>query len=448
MDNDRNEPRPTLTVRDGVAIIVGVVIGAGIFRTPSLVAANVESGAAFLGVWLAGGLISLVGALCYAELASAYPRTGGDYHYLARAFGQGMGFLFAWARLTVIQTGSIAVQAFLIGDYATSVLRLGDYSASVYAFLVVAGLTALNISGLRQGKWTQNILSGLVLLGLSLVVLGGLLAAGGPAPAGEQADARAVGPAGAIGLAMVFVLLTYGGWNEAAYLAAEVRGGRRSIVRVLLWGTLIVTVIYVLANLAFLRGLGLPAMAESDVVAADLMSRVAGAPGATLISLLIVIAALGTINATILTGARMTYAWGADYHLFRYLGRWDDRADTPANALLVQGGMALALVGLGTIARNGFATMVEYTAPVFWLFFLMVGLSLFVLRRREPDTTRPFPVPLYPLTPILFCAVCVYMLRASLVYTGVGALAGVLVLLAGVPVLALANARQPSPQPA
>ena len=444
MEDRSGGPRPTLAVRDGVAIIVGVVIGAGIFRTPSLVASNVGSEAAFLGVWIAGGLISLIGALCYAELASTYPRTGGDYHYLTRAFGASAGFLFAWARLTVIQTGSIAVQAFLIGDYASTLLPLGEYSASLYAGLVVAILTALNISGIRQGKWTQNALSGLVLLGLMFVVMAGLRPAGAP----PVEEAQAAGPQAAVGLAMVFVLLTYGGWNEAAYLAAEVRGGRRAIARVLLWGTFLVTAIYVLANLAFLRGLGLSGMAGSEVVAADLMRRVAGEQGAALISILIVVAAFGTINATILTGARTTYAWGKDYPLFRFLGHWKDGAETPANALLVQGSIALLLIGLGTATRQGFSTMVEYTAPVFWLFFLMVGLSLLTLRRREPEVPRPFPVPLYPLTPILFCLVCAYMLRASLAYTGVGALAGVLVLLAGVPVLLLANARQPSPQEA
>ena len=243
-------------------------------------------------------------------------------------------------------------------------------------------------------------------------------------------------------MAMIFVLLTYGGWNEAAYLSAEIRGGaekRAEMVKALISGIVIITLIYLAANIAFIRGLGLAAMAGSEVVAADLMRRSIGDAGAGLISLLIAVAALSTMNATIITGARSTYALGKDYPMFAFLGEWRTRVSTPANALVVQGMIALALVFLGTFARSGFRVMVEYTAPVFWFFFLLVGVSIFVLRRKEPTTPRPFRVPLYPLTPILFCLVCIYMLRSSLSYAGIGALSGVAVLLAGLPVLFLAR---------
>ena len=166
-------PKSTLTVLDGVAVIVGMVVGAGIFKTPSVVAAQCGSVSAVLLLWLAGGAISLVGALCYAELTSTYPHPGGDYHYLGRSFGDVPAFLFAWSRITVIQTGSIALHAFILGDYATEVLKLGPYSSSVYAVAAVVILTAINITGIKQGKWTQNILTALIVLGLmSVVVLG------------------------------------------------------------------------------------------------------------------------------------------------------------------------------------------------------------------------------------------------------------------------------------
>jgi basic amino acid/polyamine antiporter, APA family len=210
----------------------------------------------------------------------------------------------------------------------------------------------------------------------------------------------------------------------------------------LLGGIALIATIFMLANLAYLKGLGLPAMSRSDVVAADVMRRVAGHGGATFVSLLIAIAALGSMNATTFTGARSIYALGQDYRPLSFLGRWRAVGNTPANALLMQGGIALLLVLLGAWARNGFVTMVEYTAPVFWFFFLLVGLSLFVLRTQEPERLRPFRVPLYPLTPLIFCISCVYMLHSSLAYTGPGAVIGVGVLVAGVPLLFLARSHQ------
>jgi amino acid transporter len=180
-----------------------------------------------------------------------------------------------------------------------------------------------------------------------------------------------------------------------------------------------------------MRGLGLKEMGQSEVVAADLMRRILGEGGAKFISLLIVVSALGAINACIFTGARTNYALGQDFSLFGFLGKWRERSDTPANALLFLGAVSVMWVLLGALARKGFVAMVEYTAPVFWFFFLLVGLSLFVLRIREPEIFRPFRVPFYPLTPLFFCITCVYMLHSSLVYVGGGALVGLAVLAAG-----------------
>ncbi|HEY9285776.1 MAG TPA: amino acid permease, partial [Pyrinomonadaceae bacterium] len=261
-------------------------------------------------------------------------------------------------------------------------------------------------------------------------------------------------PSVSLGLALVFVLLTYGGWNEAAYVSAEVGGSPRNVARALLVSIAIITGLYLLVNWAYLRGLGLAGVAGSDAVAADLMRRAAGERGAQFVSLLVAVSALTSANATIITGARTNYALGRDFRLFRFLGRWREGANTPANALVVQGLIALALVLLaGTLGRDGFDLMVRYTTPVFWLFFFLTGVSLIVLRFREPDVPRPFRVPLYPVTPLLFCASCLYMLQSSLAYSASiccngAALAGVAVLLAGVPVLLLARWRQQRAAPA
>lgn len=428
-------PKPALTFVDAVAITVGIVIGAGIFETPSLVAASVSSGRVALLAWFLGGGMSLIGALCYAELATAYPHTGGSYHYLQRAFGKDVSFLFAWARMMVIQTGSIALLAFVFGDYASQLFRLGDYSPSLYAAFAIATLTGLNIIGVKQGKWTQVWFTAAEVLGLLLVAVIGLTSTwNSPLTVTVEPTTQP-----GLGSAMIFVLLSFGGWNEAAYISAELRNVRRNMARSLFWSIGIITVSYLLINWAYIQGLGISGMAESKAVAADLMRRAVGEPGAVFISLLIAISSFGSINATIFTGARTNYALGQDFSLFAFLGRWRDRTNTPTNALLVQGAITLSLVLLGTLTRDGFKTMVDYTAPVFWLFFLLSGVSLFVLRMREPEVPRPFRVPFYPLTPLLFCAICIYMLQSSTAYTGVGALVGVAVLLLGMPLLLVAR---------
>ncbi|HYO53078.1 APC family permease [Archangium sp.] len=438
-------PLPSLRVVDAIALIVGIVVGAGIFRTPSMVAENATGEADVLLLWGLGGLVSFIGAMCYAELASTWPHAGGDYHYLRRALGGPLAFLFAWARLTVIPTGSIALLGFIFGDYASQLLPLGEHSSALYAALSVVVLTGLNVAGIQLGKWTQNLLTVAVVVGLGLVIVAGLfLAPAAPAPA---AVATPDGPRHAAwGLGMVFVLLTYGGWNEAAYISSELRGGRRGIVSALLWSMVAVTCLYLLANLAYLKGLGLAGVGQSDAVAAELMQRVAGPAGSRLISVLICAAVLTSANATILMGSRTNYALGRDFPMFSPLGRWSSRASAPVNALLVQGAISLALVGVGTITRRGFETMVEYTAPVFWFFFLLTGVSLLVLRRREPHVARPFRVPFYPLTPLLFCATCAYLLYSSLAYTGAGALVGVAVLATGLIPLALIHRRKGPPR--
>jgi basic amino acid/polyamine antiporter, APA family len=428
-------PKASLGFVDAVALIVGIVIGAGIFQTPALVAANAGSDIGVVLLWLLGGAVSLVGALCYAELATTYPNVGGTYYYLKRAFGHSIAFLFAWARMTVIQTGSIVLLAYVFGDYASGLLRLGTYSPSIYAAIAIILLTALNILGLRPGKLTQNLLTVAKVLGLLLVVVIGIYS---PSPSIPSASPISQN----WGLAMVFVLLSYGGWNEAAYISAEIKNGRRNIVRSLVWSIGIITAIYMLINLAYLRGLGLAEMAKSEAVAAALMDKTVGTPGVLFLSLVVVVCTLGAINATILTGARTNYALGQDFALFGFMGRWQQRKGTPIQALLLQGAFALGLVLLGTFTRNGFQTMVDYTAPIFWFFFLLSAISLFVLRGQEPNIARPFRVPFYPVTPLLFCGVCGYLLYSSLAYTGVGAIVGVLVVVAGIPLLMWNNYRK------
>jgi basic amino acid/polyamine antiporter, APA family len=417
-------PGPSFGVREAVAMVVGIVVGAGIYRSPPLVAAQSPSETAMLLAWLLGGAISIVGALCYAELASAFPHAGGEYHFLARAYGRRFAFLYGWSRLAIIQTGSLALLAFVYGDYVSQIAPIGPHSSAIHAAAAVIAITAVNWAGVAFGCRAQVWLTAFELAGLALVIAAGLLiapeAAPAPPPAGDKS----------LGLVLVFVLLTYGGWNEAAYLSAELREARRRIMPVLVGSLMLIALLYLLVNFAYLRALGLAGTAASQAVAADLL-RLAWGPGAAaLISVAVAVAALTSANATAFTGARSAYALGRDFPRLAFLGRWRARQGTPGNALLIQGAAALLLVGFGALGEDGFRLAVEYTAPAFWFFFLAVGISLFVLRRREPRAERPFRVPLYPFLPALFCLTSLYLLFSSLAYTGTGALFGGAVLAA------------------
>jgi len=434
-------PRQTLSVMDACAMIVGLIVGAGIFGTPAIVAGAVGDESTLYAVWIAGGIFSIIGALCYAELATAFPSAGGEYHFIQRAFGNSLAFLYGWARMTVIVAGSIAVFAYLFGDYISRVINLGAHSSAIWAALVVVVLTYVNYRGIREGKVTQDIFTVLEVGGLVLIVVAGLFLAG-PPPAATPAAAGAGQPwymGAGIGSAMIFVLFTYGGWNDAAYISAEVRNRERNMARALLLAIGVVTLLYVLVNAAYLKGLGYDAMARSNAVAADLLKAVWGTTGEKLIAVMIAIAALTSVNGSMIVGARSNYALGRDWPLLGYLGRWHEASGSPRNAMLVQGAIALVLVGFGAIQKTGFKGLVEYSLPVFWGFFLLTGIALFVLRAKEPDAPRPFRVPWYPVLPALFVLMCGYLLYSSLTYHRAHALVGLGVLAAGAVVLMIAR---------
>jgi amino acid transporter len=447
-----------LSVADAVSIIVGIVIGAGIFETPPFILGNVSGPGMAMAVWALAGLLSLNGALCYAELATTYPRTGGDYVYLTRAYGPGVGFLFGWAQLAVILTANIGMMAYVFAQYAVKLWDGRPGTEWAWAALAVLALTALNLLGVVFGKHTQNLLTAAKVLGLAGVLAAGFLAPGSAQqPSGQPPDASFK----TFAFAMVLVFITYGGWNDAAYVAAEVRDGRRNIPRALVGGILAITLIYLLVNAAYLWSLGFDGARNSHAVAADVLQKAVGSWGARAISLLVMVSALGAANGLILTGSRVCSALGADHPIFARLGRWHHRTSTPRTALLVQ-----AVISLGMIAavgtppgraaldhvfraaglrveswegRSGFETLLRCTAPVFWFFFLLTALSLFVLRARDRGLKRPFQVPLYPLLPAVFCATCAYMVYAGIEYAGKFGLIGGLLLVAGLPLYAVSR---------
>ncbi|MGE8668268.1 MAG: APC family permease [Achromobacter mucicolens] len=438
-----NSRAPTgLSVMDATMVLVGVVIGIGIFGFPPLVAQHAHSEAVYIGLWCAGGLVMLVGALCYAELGSAYPGAGGEYLYLTRAWGRRVGLMFAWARCSVIQTGAIAVVAFIYGDYAQRLLPLGSLGPAVHAAISVVVLTGLNMIGTRYSKRLQWVFTVLTLIALAAVLIASLAASGGESVTAASPAPLSGNTAGLLGMGMVFVLLTYGGWNEAAYLSGELRDPARNMSRVLLIGTAVVTGAYVLTNIALLEIFGLQGLRDTPALGAEVMQLAAGPYAAALLSLTICATALSTINGTIITGARVYYALGRDVPRLQALAGWSARNETPVSALVVQGVITLALVALGAFSQNSVQTMVAYTAPVFWLFMMLVAASVWRLRRLDPDRPRPFRVPLFPLPPLLLALTCAGLVVSSAMYAGAGALIGLAVLAAGAPLMRLLKPAQ------
>lgn len=415
-------PKKELSLFDSMCIIVGIIIGAGIYQMAPDIAKGAGSWWGVLALWIVGGLLSLCGALCYAELATAYPKEGGDYVYLSRAYGKWAGFLFGWAQLTVVRPGDIAVMAFAFAMYARAIYDplagYPAYSQRLYAATATVMLTVINILGVRESKWTQNLLTVVKALGL-LAIVGVAVFAPRNAVTKETFDALPVS------LALIFVLFTYGGWNEMAYVAAEVKNPRRNIVRALVLGTGAVIVLYLLVNGAFLYTLGYAGLATSEAVASDAISTAFPMIGGRLISALVCISALGAVNGLIFTGARISYAMGADHITFRILGKWHERTGTPAWALLVQGIIAVSLI----MVFGSFVDTILYTAAAVYAFYLGTSLAVIVLRIKEPHVERPYRVLGYPVTTLIFCVVCALLIYSCVSYALATRRASLIVLL-------------------
>lgn len=426
--------RPPLGLWDAVSLMIGIVVGSTIFKAPAVIFSSVGGPWQALGVWAAGGVLSFCGAICYAELATTYPRLGGEYVYLTRAFGSPAGFLYGWAQLVIVQTSSLGALSYVFAEYAVNLWKLPPIWTPWLAVGAIAVLTLLNILGVHAGRITQNLLTATKLLGI-----GGILVAGLRFGSGDAIRHTATVPQTNYALAMILVLYAYGGWNDAAFVAAEIRHRRRNIPRALLLGIGSITLVYLLTNAAYLWALGFDGARAAPTPAADVMRLALGLRGAQLMSLLVMISALGGVNGLVYAASRVHATVGTDHSALGWLGRWNSRTGTPIVSLIMQAAIAILMVlAVGTtfgrdavdhlrmrLGRSpvpwsdfggGFETLVAGSAPVFWTFFLLTGLSFFVLRWRDRGIERPFAVPLYPLEPTVFCLVCGYMLYASVTY--------------------------------
>jgi amino acid transporter len=395
---------------DSICIIVGIIIGAGIYQMAPDIARGAGSWRQVLGLWIIGGLLSFCGALSYAELAAAFSdEEGGDYVYLTKAYGRGAGFLFGWAQLVIIRPGDIAVMAFAFATYGRTIydplIVHPQISQRLFASAAVVVLTIINIIGVRQGKWTQNLLTTAKAFGLLVIVTAAIAAPG-------DIQASAVFEPIPIGLALIFVLFTYGGWNEMAYVAAEVKNPHQNIPRALAAGMAVVMILYLLVNGAFLYTLGFEGLACSKAPASDSVTRVFPAIGSRVVSALVCVSALGAVNGLILTGARISYALGSEYRMFRFLGSWHKHTGTPVPALTVQGLIALCLI----LVFGGYIDAILYTAAAVYAFYMATSLSVIVLRYKQPHIERPYRVIGYPFTPLLFSTVCGFLIYNSISY--------------------------------
>lgn len=418
-----------LSVLDSVSMIVGIVIGTGIFVLPGLVAANVGSSGSLLACWVAGGVVSMMGAVCYAELIARFPRDGGDYQFLKECYGPHAGFVFAWTQFWVVRPGTIASMAYIFGQNARNLFTPEtDISAATYwAIGLITVITLLNLLGIRTGKNLQNMLTFLKVAGLVTVFVAAFTV-----PLAPSSQTTASVPFANLGQAMIFVMFAFGGWTDIAFVGAEVKDPERKAFPVMALGVLALTLIYLAMNAAYLWALGFDGVRGKMTAASDTAGAAMGAWGARFVIALILVATAGALNGVVLTGSRIYYAFGQDHKFFSWLGRWNPRLGTPTNSLIVQGLLTCGLTWLvsSEFWHRLFATaadakynpddalnrLVNYTTPAYWFFVALAVLSIYFFRLKQRGEVGGIRPPGYPVTPALFAAVCGALIYSSLDY--------------------------------
>ena len=392
----------TLRLRDLIFIVVGTVIGSGIFVVPGAVLRQTGGDVGYaLLVWVLGGVLSLLGALTYGELGGMLPEAGGAYVYVRDAFGPLPAFLLGWTLFFVISTGSVATLAVAFAEYLRQFVALGPTAAKLVAALMIAVVGAVNVRGTRHSANVQNWSTGIkvaAILGMSLLLLGS-----GSGLAGVRAATFAAPLGGSllsgIGVAMIGVLWAYEGWANVAASAGETLEPQRSFPRGIVIGTAALIAIYLLANVAYVAALGPAAAARTDRVAAEAVRASLGPGAGRLIAAAVLVAMFSAANGLTLTNSRVYYAMASDGVFFRKLAEVHPRFGTPAFSVLVSSAWAIVLAATGS-----FEQLFTYVIFAAWVFYVLAGASVFVLRRRRPDAPRPFRVPGYPWTPLVFVA--------------------------------------------
>ena len=428
-----------------IAVLVGSTIGSGIFRSPASLADKLPGPLPLLAIWLTGGLFALCGALTLAEVAAAMPRTGGVYVYIRETWGRLPAFLFGWSELVIIRAAALGATATTFSEYLLRVLghdpRLAPYSSYVH-FIAAAAIVftaTFNYVGLRWGSLVQNITT-IGKTGALVLIIIVALALGLPRTGGHFTPALPPGSFSVanFGLALVSVLWVYDGWADVSFVGGEVKDGQRNLPRVLIYGTLIIIAIYLLANAAYLAVLPIEQIRHSKLVAADVAQNLMGAPGVVFVSVAVMVSTLGTLNGSVMTGSRVLFATAADGLLFRPIAHVDRRFQTPSVAIWLSATLGVVFVLAGTFEQLA-DTFVIAIVP----FYALGVAAVFVLRRR-PDYKPTFRVPGYPVVPAIFIVATILLIGNALLdpSSRLGTLAVLGVILLGIPVFLITKTRR------
>ena len=428
--SDQPKLKRVLSLLDATMINAGGIIGSGIFMVPATVAMFTGSSSLFFMVWIAGGIVSLFGALSVAELGAAMPRAGGQYVYLSEAYGPVWGYLYGWSAVAVINTASIAAVGVAFSEYLRFFFPITDVSIKGIAVATIVLLTIINILDVKSGARFQNVFTISKLGAIFGIIILGLVMEGGSnqnlSPFfSDQSFTELVGP---LGLAMVSVLWTFDGWIFITYVAGEVKNPGRNIPLSLIFCMLIVVTIYLLLNYVLIYTLGFTGMNGSDLVVSDAASVFLGNKGAAIVTLIILISLIGANNGFVLTSARINYAMAKDKLFFYQASQIHPRFKSPANALIIQCVWASLLTFTGT-----FNQLITYIIFASWIFYGMSAGAVIILRNKKPDMERPYKTPVYPWIPIIFILFAIFLTINTIIEAPRDAAIGAGIILAGLP---------------
>lgn len=416
-----------LGLLDSLAIVVGIVIGGGIFLVPNLVARNLTSATSILSVWIFAGVASFFGALACAELGAAMPSTGGQYVFLREAYGPLAGFLCGWSMFLVARTAQVAWLAVTFSLYVSYFVPLSPVASKLLGIGAIILFATINYRGVSAGALVQKSFTAAKVLGL-LIIIGSALFFHGSTRTAE-ATAPAEFSLSHFGVALIACMLAYDGWILVSYVAGEIKRPERNVLLALAGGVAACIVIYMLANLAYVHVLSIPEIAASDHVGASAAERVLGPAGGTLVAVIILLSIIGTLNGCFLTSPRVYFAQARDGLFFSKFAEVHPRFKTPAFSIVAQAAWSIVLLLSGT-----YETLADYAMFALWIFYGLMVLGVMVLRRTRPELPRPYRMWGYPITPLLFLAVTVYFVGNTLLTRPGPSLAGLGLIATGVPV--------------
>jgi basic amino acid/polyamine antiporter, APA family len=426
------ELKKDLSLYGLIMVAIGASIGSGIFTTPSTIAKTLMSPSLILGVWAIGGLITITGALTYGELGGLFPRAGGIYAYLREAYGDLVAFLYGWTVLMVTNTGSIAFLVLTFAKYVNFFVPLGYYGIQIVAISAILLVTVINIFGVKIGEIFSNLFTGGKLLGIGVLILAGLWAlTKGDAPIYQTPLETATAIPNfwsAVGVALIGVFFSYGGWQHASFLAGETRNAQRVVPIAMIGGALAVIGVYLLTNVAYLAILTPDQIASTDTIAADAMRKITPM-GGLFIAFVIAISTLGTTSIYMMGVPRIYYAMAEDKIFFKKLAELHPIYRTPVYAIILQSAWAIVLLLLWGTLEN----LLNYVVFVDWIFFFLASITIFIFRYRKPDLVRPYRTWGYPLTPFIFATTILCLIVNTLIEKPIQANAGILLLASGVP---------------